>query len=92
MSTISVLNKQWEGLTVDMTGPDGSEIIGRLVFLNCPVCHGVVAPTYEQEDGSVRDFATDHAANHIKQAQDWDNVNRLIEILTKDAEAQQATT
>lgn len=80
---ISVLNGDWEGLSVDLTGPDGTEIIGRLVFLNCPVCNSVVAPATEDKD-----FAIEHAKRHIKEAQDWDHVNRLLDLLTKDAQQQ----
>lgn len=88
MSTISVLNGEWLGLTIDLTGPDGTETIGRVVFMNCPICSAVVAP-----DIPEREFRMEHAAYHIKQAQDWDQINRLIAILTKDVEdqAEQAT-
>lgn len=90
LSTVSVLNKEWDGLTIDLTGPDGTETIGRLVFLNCPLCSGVVAPAIPAtEDHPGRDFAMEHAARHVKEAQDWDSINRLIEILTKDVAPQE---
>lgn len=90
LSTISVLNKDWQGLTIDLTGPDGSEIIGRLVFLNCPLCSGVVAPAIPATDEYPgRDFAMEHAAYHVKQAQDWDHVNQIVKILTEDEALQQ---
>jgi hypothetical protein len=71
---MAALQVEWDGLSVDIMGPDRTEIVGRLVFLNCPVCSAVVAPATE-----TRDFAVEHATHHVKQAQDWDAVSDLLE-------------
>lgn len=73
LSTVSVLNNEWQAISIEQRGPDGTEVIGMVIFYSCPVCNAVVAPPA----GGIN-FPQEHAEWHVKQARDWDHVNTVI--------------
>lgn len=89
LSAISILNKQWDAITIEQRGPDGTELLGILAFYACPICFAVVPPpqTNPETGAYVKHFPQEHALRHVKEARDWDYVNQVIAgIRTADAE------
>lgn len=85
LSAISVLNNEWPTISIEQTGPDGTETIGMVLFHSCPICHAVV-PLPDEREGGMH-FPRSHAMFHIKQARDFDVLNGL---LAKIAESEAA--
>lgn len=78
LSTISVLNKEWDTISIEQRGPDGSEVLAMLLFYSCPLCSAVIPPPNEE---TGENFGRYHAMFHIKQARDFDVLNSLLRAL-----------
>lgn len=78
LSTLSVLERGWEQVTIEQRGPDGSEVIAILLFWVCPICRAVCPSPTEDHP-----FTADHAGFHLKQARDFDVLNDLLGNLTE---------
>lgn len=80
LSVRSVLAKDWRSVSIEteQRGPDGSEVLSRglLLFLVCPICAATVAAPTEEAN-----LPREHGLFHIRQAKDFDSLNRVIEIL-----------
>jgi hypothetical protein len=76
LSVISVLNSEWPTISVEQRGPDGTEVIGMVLFHACPLCNAVV-PLPNPETG--HHFPHVHAMFHVKQARDFDVLNRVLQ-------------
>lgn len=75
MSVLSLL-QNWKDLTIEQTGPDGTEVLFRIYFYVCPVCRAIVPANYEEQD-----FQQAHTEFHLRQARDFDALNKVVNIL-----------
>lgn len=73
LSTLSRLRSDWKPISIQQLGPDGTEVLGMVLFYACPICSAVVAPPIEGNE-----FPREHAGFHIQQARDFDVLNTLL--------------
>lgn len=83
LSVLSVIQKEWKTVSIEQRGPDGTEVLGLLIFYVCPICFAVV-PAPLRGDETI-EFHVEHSGWHRKQARDFDVLNRLIAILQEMA-------
>ena len=70
------LAKGWRPVSLEQRGPDGTEVIGMLLFYVCPVCAVVVA-----EGNEDNDFLVEHRAEHERLAKWQDEVDRRLRVM-----------
>lgn len=71
---VEILSGDWDGISLDHYGPDGSIAISRLVFKACPLCFAVVPPdSYDADRDTERFFALDHGRWHVAEARKQDS-------------------
>jgi hypothetical protein len=85
LSVRSVLANDWRTVSIEteQTGPDGTEVLSRgmLLFLVCPLCSAVVPPKTTDVAGNDTDLPSAHGMHHIRQARDFDALNKVVDIL-----------
>lgn len=78
---LSLQEGNWRTVTLDQFGPDGTEVIARLLFYVCPVCAATVAPGNEEND-----LRLEHADYHVRQAHEFDVLHGLIQLLAQESD------
>lgn len=65
------VNPGYQTLTIEQRGPDGTEVLGLVLFLSCPVCRAVVPANLEGVD---IDHGDEHKRWHLAEASKQDEV------------------
>lgn len=78
LAEASVLSQMqnWQDLVIEQVGPDTSEVLFRIYFYVCPICDAVIPATYEEKN-----FQSGHNEYHLRQARDFDAINKVVDIL-----------